>query len=146
MQGEMNPHIIPEFPMTHAFAAVAIAFVYISIFSWVKEPQRQTINALILAGAGSVYWSSGLGLGEFPLGGILIYLAYKGLNDYRYLSLGWLVHTFYDVLHHFYGNPIVLIAPSSSAGCAVCDPILALWLFYKAPSIFDFFKNPKTAV
>lgn len=119
--------------------ATVIAAVYMTIFSFVKEPLRQKINALIIAGAGGVYWGSGLGFYEFPLGVILIFLAYKGLKDYKYLALGWIVHTIYDLLHHYYGNPIIPMAPASSAGCAICDPILAIWLYFNAPSVFGLF-------
>ena len=128
-----------EFSTMTAVGAVVISVIYISIFSLVKEPQRQKINALIIAGAGAVYWSGGLGFYEFPLGVIMIFLAYKGLQNYKYLAMGWMVHTFYDLLHHFYGNPIVPMESSSSAGCAICDPILAIWLFYGAPNVFELF-------
>ena len=56
------PHLIPEFTLVNALAAIAIALIYIAIFSLVKEPNRQIINALIIAGAGAVYWSGGLGV------------------------------------------------------------------------------------
>ncbi|GAB3503443.1 DUF6010 family protein [Emticicia fontis] len=130
-----------EFTLITALAAILIAGLYITLFSLVKEPNRQIINALIIAGAGATYWSSGLGFYEFPLGVIMIYLAFKGLKDYKFLALGWLVHTVYDILHHLYGNTIVPMSPSSSAGCAICDPILALWLCMGAPSVFDWFKK-----
>jgi Family of unknown function (DUF6010) len=138
-------HIIPAFTFINALAAVAIALIYITIFSLVKEPKRQTINALVIASAGAVYWSGGLGVGEFPFGILMIFIAYKGLTDYKYIGIGWLLHTSWDIVHHLYANPIVSLSPSSSAGCAVCDTILALWFFYKAPNIFELFSNKKLA-
>jgi len=129
------------FSITVAIGATTIAAIYMTVFSFVKEPLRQKINALIIAGAGGVYWSSGLGFYEFPLGIIMIFLAYKGLKNYKYLALGWIVHTIYDLLHHYYGNPIIPMAPSSSAGCAICDPILAIWLYFNAPSVFRLFPS-----
>jgi Family of unknown function (DUF6010) len=46
----------------------------------------------------------------------------------------WLASSFHwDVVHHLYGNPIVPFAPLSSAGCAVCDLVLAGWYFAGAP-------------
>jgi hypothetical protein len=132
-------HIIPEFTLLNALAAIAIALIYIAIFSLVKEPQRQTINALVIASAGAVYWSGGLGIGEFPFGILMIYMAYKGLSDYRFIGIGWLLHTSWDIVHHLFANPIVAFSPSSSAGCAVCDALLALWFFYKAPNVFELF-------
>jgi hypothetical protein len=130
-------HIIPDFTSINAIAAVAIALIYIIIFSLVKEPNRQIINALIIAGAGAVYWSGGLGVWEFPFGVIMVFLAFKGLKNYNYIGIAWLFHTSWDIVHHLYANPIVALSPSSSAGCAVCDTILALWFFYKAPNIFE---------
>jgi hypothetical protein len=132
-------HIIPEFTLLNALAAIAIALIYIAIFSLVKEPQRQTINALVIASAGAVYWSGGLGIGEFPFGILMIYMAYKGLSDYRFIGIGWLLHTSWDIVHHLFANPIIAFSPSSSAGCAVCDALLALWFFYKAPNVFELF-------
>ncbi|WP_340237413.1 DUF6010 family protein [Emticicia soli] len=131
----------PESIFMTALGAVLIASVYIMLFSLVKEPNRQIINALIIAGAGATYWSSGLGYFEFPLGVIMIFLAFKGLKNYKFLAAGWLVHTVYDILHHLYANPIVPMAPSSSLGCAICDPILAIWLFMGAPNVFDWFRG-----
>ena len=138
-------HVVPEFTLFNAIAAVAIAIIYITVFSLVKEPKRQIINALIIAGAGAVYWSGGLGVGEFPFGALMIFLAYKGLNDYKYIGIGWLCHTCWDIVHHLYANPIVSLSPSSSAGCAVCDTVLAVWFFYQAPTIFDFFRKTEGA-
>lgn len=135
------PHLIPEFTLVNALAAIAIALIYIAIFSLVKEPNRQIINALIIAGAGAVYWSGGLGVWEFPFGAIMIFLAFKGLKNYYYIGIAWLLHTIWDIVHHLYANPIVSLSPSSSAGCAVCDAILALWFFYQAPNIFELFRK-----
>jgi hypothetical protein len=133
----MDTHIIPEFGVVNAIAAVGIAFVYILIFSLVKEPNRQTINALIIASAGAVYWSGGLGVWEFPFGILMIFIAFKGLKNYTFIGIGWLLHTGWDIVHHLYANPIVSLSPSSSAGCAVCDTLLAIWFFFQAPSIVD---------
>ena len=115
----METHIIPEFSFLNAIAAVAIAIIYIGVFSLVKEPKRQTINALIIAAAGAVYWSGGLGVWEFPFGAIMIFIAYKGLTNYTFIGLGWLLHASWDIVHYLYANPIVSLHPSSSAGSAV---------------------------
>lgn len=141
----MDIHIVPEFGFVNAIAAIAIAIIYIAIFSLVKEPKRQTINALIIAGAGAVYWSGGLGVWEFPFGAIMIFVAYKGLTNYTFIDIGWLLHTSWDIVHHLYANPIVSLSPSSSAGCAVCDGILAIWFFYKAPSFFELVRKTAKA-
>lgn len=139
----MDTHIIPEFTTINTLAAIGIALIYITVFSFVKEPNRQTINALIIAGAGAVYWNGGLGVWEFMFGSLMLFVAYKGLTNYYFICIGWLLHTCWDVLHHLYAYPIVSFSPSSSAGCAVCDAILAIWFFWKAPTVFTFFKTPK---
>jgi hypothetical protein len=135
---------MPEFTYINAMAAVAIAFIFITVMSLVKEPNRQKINAIIIAGAGGVYWSGGLGIWEFIFGSVMLFVAFKGLKHYYFIGIGWLLHTVWDILHHLYGTPIVYLEPSSSAGCAVCDPILAVWFFLGAPSVFNLFKKPKT--
>ena len=138
-------HIIPEFTVLNAIVAVGIAIVYITVFSLVKEPKRQKINAILIAGAGAVYWSGGLGLWEYLFATAMLFMAFKGFTNYKYIGVAWLMHTTWDTLHHLYANPIVPFSASSSAGCAVCDPILALWFFYGASSIFRLF-NKKVAV
>ena len=61
-------------------------------------------------------------------------LAYRGLDSYRFIGLGWLMHTGCDTVHHLYGNPIIPMMRMSSAQCAVCDSLLALWFFAGAPA------------
>ncbi|RZJ89697.1 MAG: hypothetical protein EOO20_10290 [Chryseobacterium sp.] len=138
---ETQTHLTPEFTLNVVLAAIAIAIVFITLMSLVKEPHRQKINALLIAGAGAVYWSGGLGIWEFMFGTVMLFVAYKGFKHYYFIGIGWLLHTTWDILHHLYGNPIVYLEPSSSAGCAVCDPILAIWFFMGAPSVFNFFKK-----
>ena len=140
----MNTHIVPEFGLINAFGAILIAFIYIAIFSLVAEPNRQKINAIIIAGAGSVYWAGGLGIAEYLFATLMLFVAFKGLSKYYFVGIGWLLHTSWDVFHHLYGSPIVPFSPSSSAGCAVCDSILAIWFFYNAPSIYGFLNRKTT--
>ena len=133
----METHSVPDFTMVNAAAAVLIALVYIAISSLIKEPHRQKYNAIIIAGAGAAYLSGGLGLWEFAFCAIMSLIAFKGLDNYYFIGLGWLLHSSWDVMHHLYGNPIVAFSPSSSAGCAICDAVLAIWFFFKAPNIFS---------
>jgi hypothetical protein len=139
----MNPHIVPDFGLINAIAAAIIALVYITISSLASEPNRQKISAVIIAGAGAVYWSGGLGISEYIFATAMLFMAFKGLTNYKYISVAWLMHTTWDVLHHLYANPIVPFSASSSAGCAVCDSVLAIWFFYGAPSVFDLLKKTK---
>ena len=113
---------------------VVIALIFIALISLIKEPARQNFMAIMIGGAGSAYLSGGFGKWEFVLPSILTYCAYKGLVSYRFIGIGWLLHTGWDILHHLYGNPIIPFAPTSSLGCAICDPVIALWCFAGAPS------------
>jgi hypothetical protein len=139
----MDKHSIPEFTLINAVGAIVIAFIYIAISSLAKEPNRQKISAVIIAGAGAVYWSGGLGVWEYVFATAMLFMAFKGLTNYMYIGIAWLMHTSWDTIHHLYANPIVPFSASSSAGCAVCDAVLALWFFYKAPSVFDYFRKRK---
>lgn len=132
----MSPHIVPSFTLPDAVAAVVIAIVYIALSSLLKEPIRHKLSAVIVAGAGATYISGGLGGWEFVFCAVITFMAYKGLTQYRFIAIAWLLHTGWDLMHHFYGNPIVPFSPSSSAGCAICDSIIAIWFFFQAPSLF----------
>jgi len=118
-------------------APIMVALVYISACSLFREPTRRHFNAIMIAGAGAAYLSGGFGLWEFAFNASLTYLAYQGLKSYRFIGVGWLLHTGWDVMHHLYGNPIIPFQPASSLGCAICDPVIALWCFAGGPSIFD---------
>jgi Family of unknown function (DUF6010) len=136
----MTSYTIPYFGLSDSVPPIVIAFVYISFSSTIKEPARQKYNAIVVAGAGAAYLSGGLGLWEFAFCALFTVVAYKGLSNYSFIGLGWLLHSFWDVMHHLYGNPIVPFSANSSAGCAVCDAVLAIWFFAGAPSLFNF--NP----
>ena len=118
-------------------APVGVAFVYILCCSRISEPSRRNFNAIMIAGAGAAYLNGGLGIWEFAFTPVITFLAFKGLQDYRYIGAGWVMHTAWDLVHHRYGTPIVPFALNSSAGCAICDLVLALWCFLGGPSIQD---------
>jgi hypothetical protein len=134
---KMEQHIVPDFTLVEAAGAVVIALVYILLSSLVPEPNRQKLSAIIVAGAGAAYLSSGLGAWEFVFCSVMTFVAFKGLTHYYWIGIAWLLHTFWDVMHHLYAQPIVPFSPSSSAGCAVCDSILAIWFFLQAPSVME---------
>lgn len=122
---------------------IIIALVYISLCSLLREPNRRNFNAIFIAGAGAAYLSGGFGIWEFAFLAVVTYCAYKGLRSYSFIGVGWLLHTGWDVLHHLYGNPIVPFVPESSLGCAITDPVIALWCFAGAPSVYDLFRRKK---
>ncbi len=128
-------------------APILVACAYILACSFFKEPNRRHFNAVMIAGAGAAYLNGGFGGWEFVFTAVLTYLAYRGLSSYRFIGIGWLLHTGWDVMHHLYGNPIVPFSPTSSLGCAICDPVIALWCFAGGPSVFDLlgYRRPREA-
>jgi len=120
---------------------ILIGVLYICANSLFKEPNRRDFNAIMIAGAGAAYLNGGLGVWEFAFTAVVTFCAYQGLRSYTFIGIGWLLHTGWDVLHHLYGNPIVPFAPTSSLGCAICDPVIALWCFTGAPSVYNMRKK-----
>jgi hypothetical protein len=117
---------------------VVIALVFILLASLIKEPARQKIMALMIAGAGAAYLSGGgFGLWEMAFCAVLTVCAYKGLRSYQFIGIGWMLHTAWDILHHLYGNPLLPFDRTSSLGCAICDPVIAVWCFAGAPSLWE---------
>jgi hypothetical protein len=128
--------VILGYPAVEIVAPVTVATVFIAVMSLIKEPMRQQCMVLGIAGAGAAYISGGgLGVWEFPFTISMSGVAYLGFRSYRFIGIGWLLHTGWDVLHHLSGNPIIPFLPTSSFGCAVCDPVIALWCFADAPSL-----------
>lgn len=111
-------------------APVGIGLVYALLMSLFREPHRRTVNALMIAGAGAAYLSGGgMGGWEFAFTALLTYVAFRGLTSWNWIGIGWLLHTAWDVVHHLKGHPIVPFEHGSSMGCAICDPVIALWCF-----------------
>jgi len=116
---------------------VVIALVFILVASLIKEPARQKIMALMIAGAGAAYLSGGgFGLWEMAFCVVVSVFAYYGLRSYQFIGIGWMLHTVWDILHHLYGNPLLPFDLTSSLGCAICDPVIAVWCFAGAPSLW----------
>lgn len=133
----MQIHPTPELHIIDLIAPITVALVYICACSFFKEPNRRHFNAIMIAGAGAAYLSGGFGVWELAFNAVITYLAYQGLRSYRFIGIGWLLHTGWDVMHHLYGNPVIPFSPTSSLGCAICDPVIALWCFAGAPSVFE---------
>ncbi len=127
----------PTSPVTavDVLAPIFIALVFIALASLIHEPQRHEFNAIMVAGAGAAYLGAGLGAWEFAYTALATYLAYRGLRSYTFIGIAWLSHSGWDIVQHFYGNPIVPFVAKSSLGCAICDPVIALWCFLGAPSL-----------
>ena len=135
----MQLHSTPEFETAiQWFFPVILATVFILLFSLLKEPNRKNLLAILVGGAGAAYLSGGgFGIWEVAFCITMTIFAYKGLQSYRFIGIGWLLHTGWDILHHLYGNPILAFDATSSLGCAIFDPIIAAWCFAGAPSLYE---------
>jgi hypothetical protein len=141
----MESHAAPALEIQHVVAPVVIAALFVLLASLLREPTRQRFMAIFVAGAGAAYLNGGLGLWEFLFTAVATVVAYRGLTDYRFIGAAWLLHTAWDVAHHFYGHPIVFFAPTSSAGCAITDALIAVWFFAGAPSVYRAFPRAPVA-
>jgi hypothetical protein len=142
----MQLHSTAQFATTIQWIVpVIVAVVFILLCSLVKEPNRRNFMAILLGGAGAAYLSGGgFGIWEMLFTTLMVIPAYKGLQSYRFIGIGWLLHTGWDILHHLYGNPLLPFDATSSLGCAVCDPVLAVWCFAGAPSLYEVIRRKYT--
>lgn len=137
----MNGQIVPDFTLANLILALILFPIFVTIMSILKEPYRQKVNAGLIAVAGGAYINAGLMPFDQMFNVLLVFIAYKGLQNYKFIALGWILHTCWDIVHHFYGNPIDPSVPESTNVCAFFDVLLATWFFFNAPSIFDFVKT-----
>ncbi|MFI6261857.1 DUF6010 family protein [Micromonospora sp. NPDC051006] len=118
--------------------AVLIGVLYVCLNSLIPEPQRRRVNAVMVGGAGAAYLSGGgLGAWELAFTAVLTYVAYRGLESWTFIGIGWLLHTAWDLAHHLSGDPILPFASGSSFGCMICDPVIALWCLTGGHSVTD---------
>lgn len=111
------------------------AVIFVVVMSLVREPARRTFNAILVAGAGGVYLSGGFGLWELLYPVIVTPVAYLGVRSYKFIGIAWLLHSAWDIAHHFWGNPIWPFMPTSSFGCMIFDSLIAVWFLAGAPSL-----------
>jgi Family of unknown function (DUF6010) len=134
-------HVVPEVTVIHVIGAVMLVPIFITFMSLFKEPTRQKLNAVIIAAAGNVYSNHGLDAWEQAFSVLMVFMAVKGLANYKYIAVGWIFHTLFDIPHHLYAVPIDPNVPFSSAVCAVFDPLIAVWFYFGAPTAFNWFKR-----
>ncbi len=106
-------------------ALAALSFIF--IMRKIPEPMRHKFNLVLVAGAGAAYLNGGLGFWEYPYVLFASVLAYKGWGSYKYIGIAWLCHTAWDLVHHFFADPIWPWLATSSIGCAVFDAVIGLW-------------------
>lgn len=117
------------------FGPVIGALVFVLLMSFVREPARRNFNAIFVGGAMGAYISGGLGTWELLFAAIGSFVAYQGLRSYRFIGVAWLMHSAWDLVHHFFGNPIWPFAELSSFGCFIFDAVIAAWFLAGAPSV-----------
>lgn len=122
-----------------------VSLLWIALAALAREPARQRIQAVIVAVAAGAYMNGGFGSWELAFSVLVAVCAYFGLSEYRWLALGWALHTCWDTAHHIAGRPMITWLPDSSFNCAVTDLVLAAWFLAKAPSPWDFLKRPSRA-
>ncbi len=125
----MNSTVHVSLGVVDVVAPVIAAGVFILLAGLIVEPARRRFMAVFVGGAGAAYLNGGFGPLEFAYILAATYVAYRGLESYRFIGLAWLMHTAWDVAHHLHGRPIWHEVPSSSFGCAIMDALLALWFF-----------------
>jgi len=128
-------HSSPPLLVMDYVGPAAGAAIFVVIMSLVKEPARRSLNAVVAAGASGVYLSGGFGAWELLYPALTIPVVYLGLRSYRFIGLAWLIHSGWDLVHHFWGNPIWPFMPTSSFGCMIFDALLAVWCLAGAPSV-----------
>jgi hypothetical protein len=122
--------------LVNIVVAVLIGVAFVLLNSLIPEPARRHFNAIMVGGAGAAYLSGGgLGAWEFAFTAVVTYVAYRGLESWTFIGIGWLLHTAWDVVHHVRGEPIVPFAEHSSLGCAICDPVIAIWCLAGGPAL-----------
>ncbi|WP_228000467.1 DUF6010 family protein [Nocardia australiensis] len=115
---------------------VIVGIIYCLLMSLIKEPRRRHFNAIMVGGAGAAYLSGcGFGPWELAFVALMAYVAYRGLESWTFIGIGWLLHTAWDIAHHLKGNPILPFHHDSSLACAICDPVIALWCFRGGPDL-----------
>jgi hypothetical protein len=102
-------------------------FAFVAIMRKVPHPARLRFNAIFVAGAGAAYLSGGLGAWELAYTAVATVVAYRGLDSYRWIGVGWLMHTGWDIVHHLWADPILPFLADSSFGCAITDALIAIW-------------------
>jgi hypothetical protein len=76
-----------HFSSSNAVAAVIVAGVFVALASCLREPTRHRFMAIFVAGAGAAYLGAGLGWWELAFTSVLTYVAYRGLDSYRFIGM-----------------------------------------------------------
>jgi hypothetical protein len=127
------------------FGPVVGGLVFIVFMSFLKEPTRRNFNAIFVAGAMGAYIAGGLGLWEVAFAAAGSIVAFRGLRSAPLIGVAWLMHSAWDLVHHFFGNPIWPFMETSSFGCCICDAVIAVWFLRGAPSLVETLRRRRRA-
>src|SRR5262245_58563877 len=115
-------HPAPSLQLLDYVMPAVAAVIFIAAMSRVPGHVRLPLNAVLVIGASGVYMSGGFGVWELAYAALAgPVLGYWALRSYFVIGIAWLLHAVWDLLHHFYGNPIWPFMPSSSVGCLIFD-------------------------
>jgi len=127
----------PEISVMDAVGPVLGGLVFIGVMSLVPEPARHKLNLLLVAGVSGVYISGGgFGVWELAYPALMMPVLYLALNSYRWIGIGWLMHSGWDIAHYLWGQPIWPFQATSSFGCMLFDAVIALWFIAGARSVW----------
>ena len=116
-------------PILGLLVPVVIGLAFVAAMSLVRDDRRRLqLNAVVTAGASGTYLSGGaFGPWELAASTVVLLAAFLGRRSWRWVGAAWLLHTALDVAHAVTGHDLLPWAPHSSLGCAICDPVIALW-------------------
>ena len=142
-------HDVPPLHVMDYVGPAVGGVVFVLLLSLVREPARRRLNAVFVAGASGVYLSGGFGAWELLYPALTLPVVYLAFGSYRFIGIAWLMHSAWDVVHHFWGNPIWPFMRTSSFGCMIFDMVIGIWCLAGAPSLLTLdvmdLRRPRTA-
>ncbi|MBL8939853.1 MAG: hypothetical protein JNM69_35185 [Archangium sp.] len=99
--------------LQHVLVNLVAAPLFVAIVSRVPQPWMQRSMAVLLLGASTSYLTGGLGLAELPFAAAIASFA----------------------IDHAASMPLLSFWPLSSFGCAIFDPLIAIWFLLGAPTL-----------
>lgn len=118
---------VPHDVMDSVGPAIA-AVVLVVLMRRVPEPLRLKLNGAAVMGASGLYVSGGgFGIWELVYTAFAAFIGFRALTSYRFIAFGWWLHAAWDLVHHFWGNPLWAFMPTSSWGCVIFDSLIACW-------------------
>lgn len=121
------------------------AILFAAVVGILKEPARQKSMAILIAMAGGLFAVEPFAELGFCFGALIAVCGYFGLKWYPSIGIGWILHACWDTVRYFNDAGLVGQEPHSSLGCAIFDPMIAVWFFFGAPSVWDHLRSTSEA-